>query len=366
MARALQLAQRGLYTTTPNPRVGCVIVRDKRIIAEGWHERAGAPHAEINALNGCRQNPGGSQVYLSLEPCSHHGRTPPCSQALIDAGVAQVIAAVGDPNPQVNGRGLQQLAAAGIATGCGLLESAAVRLNRGFFKRMCAGLPFVTAKLAASLDGRTALASGESRWITGEAARHDVHRLRAQSCAILTGIGTVLADDPKLTARPDGQLMERQPLRAVMDSRLRLPATASLLQQPGETVIFTGPQAPVDRQVALTQAGADVVQLVADDRRARLLEALQWLARERAVNELLVEAGGELNGSLLRAGLVDELVVYLAPLLLGSQAMPAFSLPGIERMQQRLNLKLIDSRYVGRDWRLIYSPCLTADHDTDR
>lgn len=365
MARALQLARQGLFTTTPNPRVGCVIVHDDQIIGEGWHEYAGAAHAEINALNACRQRPAGATVYVSLEPCSHTGCTPPCSQALIDAQVDRVVAAVTDPNPAVSGRGLQHLAAAGIATASGLLDGPAQQLNRGFFKRMREDLPFVTAKLAMSLDGRTALASGESRWITSGAARQDVHRLRAQSCAILTGSGTVLADDPQLTARPGGVLATRQPLRVVMDSQLRLAPAAALLRQPGQTLVFTTTAAAAGKQAQLEQAGAEVVRLEATDRAARLRAALHWLAHERGINEVMVEAGAILNGILLQAGLTDELVVYMAPLLLGPDARAALQLTGIEQMQQRLNLKMIDSRHVGQDLRLTYRPCVAAVSNAD-
>ncbi len=357
MARALQLARKGIYTTTPNPRVGCVFVKNDQIIGEGWHERAGQPHAEINALNSCTDDPAGSHCYVSLEPCSHAGRTPPCTQALIAARVAKVIAAVADPNPEVKGSGgIKRLQNAGIETTVGLMEAPARELNRGFFRRMQAGLPFVMAKLALSLDGRTAMASGESRWITAAAARQDVHRLRAQSCAIMTGIGTVLADDPQLTARPQGELVVRQPLRVVMDSRLRLAPGASILQQPGRTLVFAASGASSKKRILLEEAGAEVIVLDAADRCEHLTAVMRWLASECAVNEVMVEAGSELNGCLMQAGLVDELVVYLAPLLLGPAARPAFQLPGIESMQQRLNLKMIDCRQVGQDLRLTYSP----------
>lgn len=362
MARALQLARKGLYTTTPNPRVGCVLVKNDQIIGEGWHERAGQPHAEINALNSCAEDPAGSQCYVSLEPCSHAGRTPPCTQALIEARVAKVIAAVADPNPSVSG-GIKQLQDAGIETTVGLMEMQASQLNRGFFKRMRSGLPFVMAKLALSLDGRTAMASGESRWITAGAARQDVHRLRAQSCAIMTGIGTVLADDPQLTARPHGELAARQPLRVVMDSRLRLPPAAAILQQPGQTLVFAAAGASAKKRIQLEQAGAEVIVLDVVDRCDHLAAVMHWLASERDVNEVMIEAGPELNGCLLQTGLVDELMIYLAPLLLGSDARPAFQLTGIESMQQRLNLKMIDSRQVGQDLRLTYYPCLNGATD---
>ncbi len=356
MARALQLAQRGLNSTTPNPRVGCVLVQDGRVIGEGWHEQAGGAHAEIHALENCSEDPGGSTCYVTLEPCAHTGRTPPCSQALIDARVGRVIAAMPDPNPLVAGTGLQQLAAAGIDTASGLLESQAQRINAGFRKRMQVGLPFVRAKLAVSLDGRTALAGGDSRWITGRSARADVHRLRARSCAILTGIGTVLADDPRLTARPGDEPARRQPLRVVMDTQLRLQPGARLLQQPGKTVVMTGAPVADGLKHTLEQAGAEVVVLQAADPDERLHEALQRLAADYAINELMVEAGPALNGSLLRAGLVDELIIYMAPLLLGHEARPLLELPGLTDMQQRWPLTCVEWRQVGTDLRLTYRP----------
>jgi len=362
MARALQLARRGLNTTTPNPRVGCLIVRDGRVIGEGWHERAGEPHAEVQALANCTEDAAGSTCYVTLEPCSHHGRTPPCSEALINARLGRVIVAMQDPNPAVAGSGLAQLSAAGITTTSGLLETEARQLNAGFCKRMQTGLPRVRSKIAASLDGRTALANGDSRWITGEPARADVHRLRAQSCAILTGIGTVLADAPRLTARLQDSDTTRQPLRVIMDSQLRLPPDAGLLQQPGRTIVMAAASADPARHEALAQAGAEVVLLKGGDADTRLREALGVLAHEYGVNELMVEAGPVLNGSLLRLGLVDELIVYMAPVILGHHAKAMLDLPELTDMAQRRALALTESRRVGADLRLTYYPADASDH----
>lgn len=359
MARALQLARRGLNTTSPNPRVGCVLVKNGRVIGEGWHERTGGPHAEINALHSSDDDPAGSTCYVTLEPCAHTGRTPPCSRALIEAGVSRVIAAMTDPNPAVAGEGLRQLQAAGIETTAGVLETEAEALNAGFCKRMRQGLPWVRAKLAISLDGRTALASGESRWITGDAARRDVHRLRARSCAMLTGIGTLLADDPQLTVRDGDNPVERQPLRVILDSRLQMSAQAAVFEQPGRTLILTGPTAGREDVTRLERVGAEVIVLTGQTADKRLHEALQLLAGRYEINEVMVEAGPRLNGSLLRAGLVDELIVYMAPLLLGHEARPLFELAGIEGMNQRLPLDLQEVRRVGRDVRLTYRPTTT-------
>lgn len=352
MARALELAARGLYTTDPNPRVGCVLVRDGEIVGEGWHERAGEPHAEVHALRAAGALARGATAYVSLEPCCHHGRTPPCADALIEAGVARVVAAMQDPNPSVAGAGLRRLAEAGIETGSGLLSAQAAALNPGFVKRMVCSRPFVRAKLAASLDGRTAMATGESRWITGEPARGDVHRLRARSSAILTGIGTVLSDDPALTARVPG--VSRQPLRVVLDSALRMPTGARVLSEPGAVLVLTCSEdgAAAD---ALRRAGAEVVQLPGSAGRVDLQAAGEELAR-RDLNEVMVEAGPTLNGALLQAGLVDELVIYLAPVLMGADARGLFELPGLERMAERPAVTITDVRAVGADWRITAHP----------
>jgi diaminohydroxyphosphoribosylaminopyrimidine deaminase/5-amino-6-(5-phosphoribosylamino)uracil reductase len=353
MARALTLARRGLYTTDPNPRVGCVIVKDGRVVGEGWHERAGGPHAEIRALAAAGPAARGATVYLTLEPCCHHGRTPPCSEALIAAGVARVVAAMQDPNPKVAGKGFAALAARGIAVAEGLMAAEAEALNPGFISRMRRGRPYVRIKLAASLDGRTALANGESRWITGEAARADVQRWRARSSAILTGVGTVLADDPSLTVRAYD--IGRQPLRVVVDSALRTPPRARLLALPGRTLIATtcsaadGPKA-----AALRAAGAEIVALPAAGNRQRVsLPALLDELARREVNEILVEAGATLSGALVAERLADELVLYYAPHLLGDSARGLFALPPLAALADRIELEIRDVRAVGRDWRIL-------------
>lgn len=353
MSRALQLAGRGLYTTDPNPRVGCVLVKADRVIGEGWHERAGGPHAEINALRQAGADASGATAYVSLEPCSHHGRTPPCVQALIAARVRRVVAAMEDPNPQVAGAGLRLLREAGIEVQAGLLAQQAALLNPGFVQRMRHGRPWLRCKLAMSLDGRTALANGASRWITGAAARGDVHRLRARSSAILTGIGTVLADDPALTARPGGAdpAAVRQPLRVVLDSRLRMPAGARLLAAPGATLLVTGVAAEAAHERFAARERVSVLALPVHAGRLDPLSVLRHLA-QREINEIHVEAGPTLSGALLQAGLVDELVIYMAPHLLGDTARGLFTLPGLERMEERRELLIRDIRAVGSDWRI--------------
>jgi diaminohydroxyphosphoribosylaminopyrimidine deaminase/5-amino-6-(5-phosphoribosylamino)uracil reductase len=352
MARALRLAERGLFTTDPNPRVGCVVVSDGRVVGEGWHERAGSPHAEVHALQQADSAAAGATAYITLEPCSHHGRTPPCADALIASGVSRAVVAMQDPNPQVAGQGLQALRDAGIEVADGLLEQEAELLNPGFVMRMRRGRPWVRCKLAMSLDGRTAMASGESQWITGPAAREDVHRLRARSSAIMTGIGTVLADDPSLTARlagHDGATL-LQPLRVVIDSGLRLPPAARLLQQPGETLVVTALE-DATGEAALVRPGVSVVTLPTRGARPDLAAVMQYLARLE-VNELHLEAGARLSGAMLDAGLVDELVIYMAPHLMGDTARGLFHLPGLEKMAQRIRLQLRDIRAVGEDWRI--------------
>lgn len=347
MAQALRLAELGLNSTSPNPRVGCVLVREGQVVGEGWHERAGLPHAEVHALNQAGAAARGATAYVTLEPCSHHGRTPPCAEALMTAGVARVVAAMRDPNPQVAGRGLMQMEAAGISVDCGLLEEAARELNIGFVSRMTRGRPWVRSKAAASLDGKTALANGVSQWITGPAARQDVQAWRARACAILTGVGTVLADDPQLNVRDIDT--PRQPLRVVLDSQLRTPPDAKILR--GGALIVSAVEDMAKIQ-ALLDAGADVLALPSATGRVDLELLLQLLA-ERGVNELMVEAGATLNGALLAAGLVDELVLYLAPMLLGESARGLFALPALEKMDQRTNLVLRDVRQVGNDMRVI-------------
>ena len=350
MARALQLARRGLYTTDPNPRVGCVIVKDGRIVGEGWHERAGQPHAEIDALQKAgKMNTHSAGVYLTLEPCCHEGRTPPCTPALIKAGVKRVVAAMRDPNPLVSGKGFKELEAHGIQVAVGLMEREAEALNPGFISRMTRGRPYVRVKLAASLDGRTGMANGDSKWITSEAARADVQKWRARSSAILTGVQTVLADDPQLTVRDFKT--GRQPLRIVLDSRLRMPPKARMLRGDGKTLIVTASD-DVASSNALKAAGAEVAHFSTPHKSvdlAALLKHLAWLE----VNEVLVEAGATLCGVLLRQGLVDELVLYYAPHVMGSHERGMFLFPPLLRMSDRINLEITDSRAVGQDWRFI-------------
>lgn len=359
MAQALRLAERGLNTTSPNPRVGCVIVKGGEVVGEGWHLRAGEPHAEPLALQIAGERARGATAYVTLEPCSHFGRTPPCADALVAAGVTRVVVAMQDPNPLVSGNGIARLRAAGIAVECGLMEAAARELNIGFVSRMTRGLPWVRSKIAASLDGRTALANGVSQWITGPEARQDVQRLRARACAVLTGIGTVLADDPQLNVRdPD---CTRQPLCVVVDSRLRMPPNAKiLLPSPGPhpnpspggrgDLIYTITQ-DAEKIVALEATGAQAMVLPAIGQQVDLSAVLRDLAA-RGINEVLVEAGATLNGALLKAGLVDELVLYFAPQLLGDAARGLAALGELVSLEQRVELVWHDVRHVGRDLRL--------------
>jgi len=357
MARALRLAERGLYTTDPNPRVGCVIVRDGNIVGTGWHARTGEPHAEIHALQAAGERARGATVYVSLEPCCHHGKTPPCSDALIQAGVTRVVAAMQDPNRKVAGQGLQQLQAAGIAVQSGLLEDEARRLNPGFIKRMRTGRPYVRNKLAMSLDGRTAMASGESKWITSEAARQDVHRLRARSSAVVTGVGTILADDPSLNVRLEG--FERQPMRVVVDTHLSMPDTARMIKLPGRTLVMTCSD-DAGAKERLEQAGAEVIVMPFCGNAVDMEGVLDTLG-QLEVNEVLVETGATLSGAMLRQGLIDEMVIYLAPILMGDMARSLFHLPGIETMADRIALDILDIRAVGNDWRITAKTHLDSD-----
>jgi len=352
MAQALRLAERGLYTTQPNPRVGCVIAQGDAVVGEGWHRRAGEPHAEVFALREAGERARGATAYVTLEPCAHHGRTPPCAGALIAAGVARVAIAAEDPFPQVDGRGIGTLRAAGIAVETGLLREAARELNIGFFSRIERGRPWVRVKLAMSLDGRTALANGESKWITGEAARNDVQRWRARSSAILSGSGTVLADDPRLTVRELGDVDFQPPWRVVLDRQLRTPAGSHVLDGSVPTLLLHEPIAScaddrfgrVERiAIATAQEGLD-------------LRAVLALLAGRGCNELHVEAGPTLCGALFAAGLVDELLLYVAPLLLGDSAHPLMHLPTLTDMAARWRLQTIEQRQLGGDWRLRLRP----------
>jgi diaminohydroxyphosphoribosylaminopyrimidine deaminase/5-amino-6-(5-phosphoribosylamino)uracil reductase len=370
MQRALELAARGLETTDPNPRVGCVIARGEEVVAEGWHERAGEAHAEIGALTAADARAAGASVYVTLEPCNHQGRTPPCVEALIAAGVARVVYAATDPNPLVNGQGAEALAAAGVAVEGGLLEQEALELNRGFVKRMRYGRPWVRLKLAMTLDGRTALAHGESRWITGEAARADVQYWRARSSAILTGVGTVIADDPRLDVRLHAEGEDhaegeeegsRQPLRVVLDSHLRTPPGARLLAGGGEVLILTAQDSLKDVQsgMRLTQKGARIESAPEDDNRLSLAAVLGRLA-ELEVNELQVEAGATLAGELVRQSLVDELLLYVSTRVLGHRARPLLALPEPATLDEAYGFELIDTRTLGDDLRLWLRPRAAA------
>ena len=363
MARALELAAHGLETAQPNPRVGCVIARDGRIVGEGWHARAGEAHAEVMALRAAGAAAAGATAYVTLEPCAHHGRTPPCVDALLQAHVARVVFAVADPNPRVNGLGARQLRERGVQVESGLLAPEAEALNEGFFKRMRTGRPWVRVKIAMSLDGRTALANGESRWITAAAAREDVQRWRARSSAILTGVGTVLADDPRLDVRLSEPRNGPRPplLRVVLDSRLRMPVEARLFAVPGEVMLVGVPPPPgLETAHALRLASlsrhATVVTLQADlCGRVSLPETLDLLGA-REVNELWVEAGPRLAGALLAQWLVDELILYVAPKLLGPQARPLAELPELTRLQDAPGFVMMEARPIGADLRLRLRP----------
>ncbi|ROL94589.1 bifunctional diaminohydroxyphosphoribosylaminopyrimidine deaminase/5-amino-6-(5-phosphoribosylamino)uracil reductase RibD [Pseudomonas protegens] len=361
MARALELARKGRYSTHPNPRVGCVIVRDGQVVGEGWHVRAGEPHAEVHALRAAGELARGATAYVTLEPCSHHGRTPPCADALVNAGVARVVAAMQDPNPEVAGRGLQRLAQAGIDTHSGVLEAEALSINKGFLKRMEHGLPYVRVKLAMSLDGRTAMASGESQWITGPAARSAVQRLRAESSVVLTGADTVLADDARLTVRaaelgldPEqtALAMSRPPLRVLIDGRLRVPLDAPFFKA-GPVLVATC--AAVEEQYA---NGPECLIVPGPDGQVDLHRLLLELAA-RGVNEVLVEAGPRLAGAFAQQGLVDEYQIFVAGKFLGSSARPLLDWP-LAQMSEAPLLKIIEMRAVGDDWRVTAIPAPPA------
>jgi diaminohydroxyphosphoribosylaminopyrimidine deaminase/5-amino-6-(5-phosphoribosylamino)uracil reductase len=351
MARALTLAEKGLYTTTPNPRVGCVIAKDGRVIAEGWHEKAGLPHAEAIALAHAAAGAAGATVYVTLEPCNHFGRTPPCAPALIKAKVERVVAAMREPDPKAAGGGAA-LEAAGIGFQHGLMEEAARELNLGFVSRVTRGRPWVRLKAAATLDGRSALADGRSRWITGPEARRDGHRWRARACAVLTGIGTVKADDPRLTVR-DVET-PRQPLRVIVDSRLEMPESAKILD--GERVLVFSAKTG-------TLRNAEVIALPNAAGKVDLPLMLQELGR-RGMNELHVEAGFRLNGSLAREGCVDEVLLYLNPSFLGDSAQGVLDLPAPESLEGRMKLRLTSLERIGDDLRILAKPVLNRDART--
>jgi diaminohydroxyphosphoribosylaminopyrimidine deaminase/5-amino-6-(5-phosphoribosylamino)uracil reductase len=355
MTHALRLAESGLGTVRPNPAVGCVIVAsDGQIVGEGWHKRAGEAHAEVNALAQAGDHARGATAYVTLEPCSHQGLTPPCADAIIAAGLHRVIYAVADPNPQVAGAGAQKLKDAGIDVQAGLLSNLATELNRGFFTRMQTGKPWVRSKLAISIDGRTALGNGDSQWITGAEARADVHRSRGRSGAVLTGIETVLKDDPGLNARPDSATDILQPLRVVVDSALRCAPTAQLFSIPGPVTVLHSHGSSA-AAAALQAVGATVVKVAAENGRVSLADTLALLA-EQSINDVWVEAGPTLNGALLYAGMIDELIVYQASNILGTDGQGMFAIQPLEAMQNRFEFNLIDVRRVGVDVRMTYRP----------
>lgn len=353
MRRALGLAEQGLFTAHPNPRVGCVLVKDDVVVGEGWHQRTGEAHAEINALASAGTEARGSTAYLTLEPCAHDGKTPPCANALTEAGIARLVVAMEDPNPRVAGRGMEIVRSAGIDVIAGLLSAEAQQLNEGFVSRMSKGRPMVRMKIAASLDGATAMKSGESQWITGDEARGDVQRLRASSGAVLTGIETVLRDDPSLNVRDDSLGDEvLQPRRIVLDSQLRMPPTARMLTLPGETIVFC---VHGGNRAALEGAGATVVEVDSIGNRPDLQAVMKYLAQIE-VNDVLVEAGPVLAGALLTSGLVDELVIYQAPHIMGSETRGMTETPGLLDLDQRIVFEVVDSSSIGQDTRLTLKP----------
>lgn len=356
MAQAIHIARKGLNSTSPNPRVGCVLVKDTNIIAEGWHQVAGQGHAEVNALKIAGSNAQGAIAYITLEPCSHHGKTPPCADALIAAGIKTVVFAMQDPNPQVAGQGIEKLQAAGIKVIGPVLEQDAQSLNVGFIQRMKTGKPWLFAKAASSLDGRTAMSSGESQWITGAAAREDVQKLRARSCAIITGVGTVLLDDPALTVRDQALSVNgllRQPLRVVVDSQLKTSLAAKILQHPEQCLIVYA-QASTDKIAAFKKANIETVCLPGADGKVDLTQLIKELGK-RQCNEVMIESGAKLLGAFLKAQLVDELVLYMAPTLLGSAARPLAALP-LVTMNEQIRFDVKDIRSVGNDIRWQLTP----------
>ena len=354
MTRALRLAERGAFTTRPNPMVGCVLAHGGEVVGEGFHQRAGEPHAEVLALRAAGERARGATAYVTLEPCAHTGRTGPCADALIAAGVGRVVAAMRDPFLQVDGAGFDRLRAAGIAVECGLLEAQARVLNRGFLSRVERGRPWLRVKLAASLDGRTAMANGESKWISGEASRLDVQRWRARAGALLTGANTVLADDPSLTVRLDDGTPFEPPLRVVLDPGLATIARGKVRDASAPTLYLHAPDLKPPRELQVQRASVPVEAGLLD------LRAVLELLAARGINEVQLEAGATLAGAFLSAGLVDELLLYIAPVLLGDTARPLFAGLGIERMAQRAQLTLVDARMLGQDQRLLFRPASAA------
>jgi len=364
MAQALRLAEKGLWSTDPNPRVGCVIVRNGEIVGEGWHQKTGESHAEVFALEMAKERAEGATCYVTLEPCCHHGHTPPCTDALVKAKVARVVVAMTDPNPIVSTKGIEQLQKAGIVVDTGVLGQQAEQLNPGFSMRMRHNRPYIRCKLAMSLDGRTAMQSGESKWITSQDSRRDVQILRARSSAVMTGAGTILADNPLMTVREDElpdylpkPIKIKQPLRVIVDANLSVTSESRLLNSPGETVIFTASRNESLKTMLREETGAHVIYLPDGERRMVDLPAMcECLARDYQVNEVLLETGAILSGSMLRAGLCDELIFYVAPLLMGHKARGLFNLPDIECLGEAIPLKIEDVRSIGCDLRITVRP----------
>lgn len=350
MQRCIELALKGEYSSKPNPRVGCIIVKDGKVVAEGWHQYAGEMHAEVHALNQIGASAAGTSLYVTLEPCSHHGKTAPCCDAIIAAGVSKVVYGMIDPNPEVAGKGINKLKAAGVEVAGPLLPEQCAELNPGFIKRMTSALPYVRCKMAMSSDGRTAMASGESKWITGEEARQDVQLWRARSSAVITGIGTILADDPSLDTRVEG-IELRQPLRVICDSTMRLPVTAKTLQIAGDILLVTTTEKEFQRPADIA-ASLEQVSLPGSDNEIDLHALLLYLAQEKECNEILIESGSTLAGAFIKAGLVDEIILYMAPKLLGHNGLPLFTIPGLENMEDRIELEYTDVSLLGKDCRM--------------
>jgi len=367
MQKAIDLAKKGLYSTKPNPAVGCILVKEGLIIAEGWHQKAGQPHAERVALANAGDKAEGSTAYVTLEPCSHYGKTPPCADALIEAKVARLVVAMQDPNPLVSGQGIQRIKNAGIEVAVGVLESEAIAINLGFIRKMEKQLPFVRLKLASSLDGRTAMENGESHWITGEESRQEVHKIRALSGALITGIGTVLADNPSLTVRLSGADLAKlnltqencHPLRVVLDPNLSMPENAKMLSLPGRTILMTSKET-VDRSPEIIELfhhkGVEIVAVSAQDDHLDIESVLSYLAKEENINDVMVESGAIVAGAFMQSGLVNELHSFIAPSLMGNAAKPMFVLPEIQSMNQKINLQIQSIDRFGEDVRLILIP----------
>ncbi|MDG2090494.1 MAG: bifunctional diaminohydroxyphosphoribosylaminopyrimidine deaminase/5-amino-6-(5-phosphoribosylamino)uracil reductase RibD [Gammaproteobacteria bacterium] len=350
MQRCIELALKGEFSSKPNPRVGCVIIKDGQVIAEGWHQFAGEVHAEVHALNQANQSAEGASLYVTLEPCSHHGKTAPCCDSIIAAGIRKVVFGMIDPNPEVAGKGISKLKAAGIEVVGPFLADKCAELNPGFIKRMTSGLPYVRCKMAMSSDGRTAMASGESKWITGAEAREDVQLWRARSSALISGIGTILADDPSLNVRLD-EFEVRQPLRVICDSQLRLPIEAKTLKTPGEILLTSAIEKEFDA-AENTIADLEQVCLSNNENKIDLHALLSFLAKEKECNEVLVESGSTLAGAFIKAGLVDEIILYMAPKLLGHNGLPVFTIPGLESIEDQIALEYSDVSLLGKDCRM--------------